>query len=140
MALNLDGARRSVDKLFLDRCVIVRDPEGARDDVYDEATMQMVPATDDSKRVYSGKCVFTTKDLQSNEAKEYAGQEATDATYRIALPWNVPDMAIGDVITCTASKYDKTLQGRKFRVTAVTRTSFLVRRQATVQMLETPYG
>lgn len=118
----------------------MRDPEGTRDDVYDEETMQMVPVSDDSKRVYSGKCVIAAKDLQSNEAKEYAGQEAADTAYRIYLPWNVPDMAIGDVITCTASKYDKTLQGRRFRVISVTRTSFLVRRQATVQMLETPYG
>lgn len=140
MALNLDGARRSVNKLFLDKCVIVRDPEGAQDDVYDEATMQMVPVTDDSKRIYTGKCAITPMDLQTDRAKEYAGQEAADNSYRLSLPWNVPNVAIGDVITCTASKNDRTLQGRKFRVAAVRRTSYLVWRQATVQMLETPYG
>lgn len=140
MALSLDGARRSVEKLFLDRCTIIRDPEGPHDDVYDEETMQMVPNVDDSKRIYSGRCNFAPKNLQTNLVELVAGQDLSDVTFRFSVPWNAPGLAIGDLITCTASKYDTTLKGRKFRVTGVTRTSLLVWRQATVNLVETPYG
>lgn len=133
--INLTGPRAKVATIMSDTCGITRGVPDSSDAVLDRDTgllMKTAPTN-----VYSGAALFLKKSNPS--ARENDGAESAVVDYRLSIPWDAPDVHIGDHASMTTCG-DASMVGRTMLVTNVGHTGLLVWRQLVVQLLESDRG
>ena len=132
---NLASAKRAIEKLMDDRCVIRFDVEGAGDDTFDEDTLLEAPPAFDSLYVYQGRCMVRT---QGATETNLAGRVVPSRSYHVKIPVDAPVIPRGAVVTITAARRDPQLVGQRFTVQDAKTSTFAVSRELTCERLLTP--
>lgn len=112
MPLNLDPIKKIVEGYMVDRCTVVRDPEGSSDDLWNDVTGQYEPPVGDFLQVYAGPCM-----IYPNSA--FTERQRGDVPENVTQYWlEVPIAALGfepeDIVTCTVADNDPALVGKVF--------------------------
>ncbi|OLT24414.1 hypothetical protein BJF79_13815 [Actinomadura sp. CNU-125] len=68
--------------------------------------------------VYTGPCMVIAPSFERNPRVSAEQTQMTRRDYMVSVPWDVPEIHIGDVITVT-SAVDPRLAGRTFAVTGL---------------------
>lgn len=129
---DLEYGRRIAEEAMIDRCRILRDPAGPRDDVLDRSTGRLVPAAGDEQTVYEGICGPTTE-TALDARREEGGRTAHYRAWRTRVPMGAPLPAEGDVVVMLLCRSDATLTGRRFRVIDVNQSSVGVTRRLALE-------
>lgn len=129
MPLNLDPMRRFAEGEMIDHLLIRRDPDGYRDDPFDEHTGTHTP--NPASTIWDGDGMIVPINASPNETAE-GGGEASYMRNNIMVPLDSPEIKEGDEVTCVACVRDPTLNGKKFLIESVDRSSFAVFRMALV--------
>jgi len=131
--MNLAPAERAVTKLMTDDCTITRDSEGVGDDTWDDVLGTYTRPSPDESEIYSGKCMVLPTPLGSRPGQSAAVEDPGSRELRILIPLDQVDVAIGDVVTVTASRRDPALVDRTFAVIGTVAQTFAVYRQLDVR-------
>ena len=124
MAVDLSFAREAVAGLASDECRIDRDA-GTSDDTFNPTTGTWTSTT--PTVVYDGPCWVRDGLSAANRRVQEGGTEATEQQWVVKLPDMTADVAVGDLVTITAS-VDERLVGRRFVVRDIGGGSFKVAR------------
>lgn len=108
-------ARTAAELLMEDTCAITRDPQFVADSTLDTATGSLT--TGPTSTIYAGACTVTPVTRQQAETDE-GGAPLLRLDYRASIPVDAPEVAVGDVLTVTASVRDAQLVGQRFVVRA----------------------
>ncbi|MFH8983458.1 DUF6093 family protein [Streptomyces varsoviensis] len=143
MALDLDGARRVVERVLDDKLEAWRDSAGRTDDVLDEATGALVAPVPDEVLLWDGLGALLplgrpaiTKPLDGAVA-----QTPPTTDYQAVLPVRAPELRPDDVIRVAGSlrrgdPRDPQLVGRRFRVSDAAVGTYSVVRIVRVQVID----
>lgn len=115
-----------------DRCRVVRDTPGPRDDVLDRTTGRLVPPAGDEVTIYegpSGPLVETAVDARRAEG----GRTVHYRAWRTRIPMEAPLPVEGDIVIMLVSRADSTLNGRRFRIVDVNQSSVGVTRRLALE-------
>lgn len=125
MSIDLSFAKQIVAELATDTCTIQRD-QGTSDDTFDPNTgtwTKTGPTT-----TYTGACmVRDSTNVAAGRGVEGA-VEGTEQRWVVKLPDLTADVAVGDLVTITASVNDPRLVGRRFVVADIGGGTFKVSR------------
>jgi hypothetical protein len=143
---NLTPGRVQVEKLMDDTCMIVRNPLGERDGVYDATTRVMAPSAtsiiyDDSSvgtgaygaRAHNGKCKVSSLRDSQPRTLEIADTTIDSRIYRFGIPLDTPEIAIGDRIYIMSSRRSPIMVGHFFIVMEVTDSTFAMSNRCVVE-------
>lgn len=142
VAPNLAPARRQLEKLMTDQCIIWTDVASVRDEVVDPLTLKLVRPPGNDVVIYGPETISGTtgRDLQGmcririrSETDPHVtdpGQLQTGPRlYELSTPWDSPMANRGDLVRCVSSLRDIELVDAVFRVADVLKTSMLVHRK-----------
>ena len=142
---DLTSARRSLEEFMVDTCVIKRDVEGVTDDGYDPDTLLIEPQLDGDTiydtatlgadfRPLDGKIMFSPR--RANARTEEEGEsEMAYRMYNSYIPWDAPDLHLGDVVEITDSARDPKVIGRRYVISDVMYSTFLVGRGFVMELV-----
>lgn len=138
MALNLSGVQRTVEGFLTDSVQLWRDLRGESDDVLDEGSGVLQPGSA-VEVVWEGVGAVVPSGMvaSSSSLDGSVAQVNSDTAYHGLLPLSIPRVLVDDVLTVVESARDGLLAGRRFRVTAVSSSSFAVVRVVGMQLLGT---
>lgn len=121
-------ARAAAEALMVDACTITR-PATAH--TTDPTTGAVSYA---SGSLYTGKCRVQMLQGTRGDALEQATERAISVQDAIvSVPMTVTGLRVDDVVTVTASVLDPDLVGRPYRVTSMTRKTYLTARRLICQ-------
>lgn len=123
--------QRRMEKRMVDQCRITSDPEGAGDDVLDQATGELVPPASDTSTVYEGPCVVYLRP-RAERTDEQGGATMTVQDYIGAIPLAETAPRIGDTFTVTDTR-DPRFVNRSFRIVEVLGGTYAVTRDLRLQ-------
>ena len=138
MALNelistseLDGIRSDAVQLFVDACVIERQPTSKLDSTRDveRGTGQLVD--DPRELIYTGNCSIYPIKSRRDRFDEFGQGLIFTRQYRVVLPHTADDIQIRDIFSATSSD-DTQLVGRELQVRDVIVSTILGYRSLTV--------
>lgn len=118
MTAALDRGRAMAESLMLDACTIVH-PATSGD--VDEATGR--PSSTAGATVYTGPCKVQSADLEVRNP-ESGEHPYSLQRFAVHIPVTATGVAVGDVVTITASSTDPAQVGRVFRVASLFRKTF----------------
>lgn len=123
----VEAGRAAAERLMVDTCTIVRPGSyGAPD----ESTG--IP-TRTTTSVYSGACRVKPEQAGEQNAGE---REVVTRRFVVSLPADTDGVAVGDVVTVTASVYDVGLEGASLVVVGVPVGSHLTARRLLAEWVE----
>ncbi len=138
MALNelissseLDGIRLDAVQLFVDACVIERQPTSKTDSTRDveRGTGQLID--DPRELIYTGVCSIYPIKSRRDRFDEFGQGLIFTRQYRVVLPYTADDIQIRDIFSATGSD-DTQLVGRELQVRDVIVSTILGYRSLTV--------
>ncbi len=138
---NLATARRAVERLMDDTCVVTRDADGTLDADFEEATGRLLPQAPET--LYVGPCKVKSEGLLSGtHGAQEGGGTINPRIYTGAIPLDIDGVAtpvfqVGDLLTITSSRRDPELVGRAFRVGETRYGTFSVSRKFVLEHRET---
>lgn len=109
-------AAAAAERLMVDACTITRDPDFADDSTLNTTTGVLTGAG--TVEIYDGSCKIAPRDRQASATNE-GGAPQTWSRYRVSIPLSADEVAIGDVVTVTASVWEHLLPGQTLTVTGV---------------------
>ena len=130
--LPLDYGRRIAEEAMVDRCRILRDTPGTRDDVLDRATGRLTPPAGDEDLIYEGPC-GPTVETPLDARREEGGRTAHYRAWRTRVPMDAPLPARNDIVVILFCKDDPTLNGRRLQITDVNQSSVGVTRRLALE-------
>lgn len=127
----LAGIRQDAKQLFVDACVIERQPTSKTDANRDvvRGTGQLID--EPRELVYTGKCSIYPIKSRRDRFDEFAQGLIFTRQYRIVLPFDADDVQIRDLWTATSSD-DTQLVGKEMEVRDVIVSTILGYRSLTV--------
>lgn len=131
MTLDLSLARTIAEEHMIDRCQVIRDPEGTLDDDIDPVTREHVHNPGDETTIYEGPCLAAKTDQQSRTAE--GGQTMFRRQWRIRFPISVPRLLAGDIVVMVPSEDPRSnpdLVDQRFKIVEVDDRSFRSSRMA----------
>lgn len=130
VASMIAAGRVKVEDTFIDECLFVRPSTGVRS--FDPVSMVSTPPA--AVDVYSGRC-RVKKPTALQEVEVFGDVQVTVQRRLINLPFDVPEVRVGDVGSVTSSVDGEVLR-QSLRVVAVGSTSVLMFRQVGVEVVE----
>lgn len=127
MNLDLSAARSTAEGMLVDRCRILRDPQGKRDDVLDRATLQLSRPSGDETVVYEGPCLVSERRLRAGQEEE-GGGPVRRQNWQVRIPLSAPETRIRDIVLMLASRRPE-LVGRRFRIGEINRNTLATTRR-----------
>lgn len=124
-AINLSPIQRFVEDQMTDACLIVVDPEGTTDDVFDESTGVYTPVNPDTVMIYSGKCFLAPLNVFPSQSTE-GGATTISTDFELHVPKDSPQIPVDAAVVITASMRDANLVGNEFVVRSKQNNSFAV--------------
>ncbi len=134
---NLNPGRIRLERLMDDTCVIVRNPLGLRDGVYNAATRVVAPSAttviyDASSigtgafglRPHNGKCKVSSLSDSQPRTLELAGTTIDARVYRFSIPVDTPPLSVGDRAFIMSSRRAPNMVGAEFIITEVITSTF----------------
>jgi hypothetical protein len=118
--LDLSSARAKAEDALVDRCRILRDPQGQRDDVYDRSTNKLTRPPGDEAVVFEGPCLVSQRQYREREME--GAQQVRRQVWQVRIPLSSPEIRKRDVVLMLRSARPD-LVGRRFRVLEVNRNS-----------------
>lgn len=119
---DLSADRALVESYMVDRCKVLRDPEGTTDDELDDVTLEYPANPGDETTVYGdpdgGPCLlgrFVRRESRTDEG----GQRVYRRLHRIRFPFDAPPFVVRDVVLMVTSPdvaSSPRLVGQRFRV------------------------
>lgn len=123
----VEAGRLAAQRLMVDACTVTRPGAyGAPDETTGVATRT-------STTVYTGVCRVKPEPPGEQTAGE---REVVTRQFVVSLPITVDDVAVGDVVTVTASVYDTGLVGAALTVVGVPVGSHLTARRLLAERIE----
>lgn len=129
---NLDPARRAVERLMDDECVVIRDASEGEDhtddDELDQETGALVPPDGDVAEVYAGKCFISAPGGIGigDRLRVEGGVSLTERVFQLSIPMDSPVLKRGDLVRVTASRRNSHLVDQEFRVRDSVESTFSV--------------
>ncbi|MCA1571928.1 MAG: DUF6093 family protein [Chloroflexi bacterium] len=124
---DIEFGRQVAEEAMEDRCRILRDVPGPRDDTLDPVTGRLVRPSGDEATVYEGRFLVTETAFDRRSAE--GGRTAHYRAWRARIPVSAPLPARNDVLLVLTCRRDSTLIGRRLRVTDVNQSSVGVTRR-----------
>lgn len=137
MPINLDAARRALERLMDDQVTITRDPQQTDDDTFDQATGQYTPPVGDVTTVYTGKALVSGRANVGTQGNR-AGGSFQVVDYTLQIPIAAPALRAGDWVQVTSSLRDSTQVNKKFQIVAPIGGTLVFTRKATLIAEEAP--
>lgn len=119
---DLSADRALVESYMVDRCKVLRDPEGTTDDSLNDITLEYPDVPTDETVVYGdpdgGPCLlgrFVRRESRTDEG----GQRIYRRLHRVRFPFDAPAFKVRDVVDMVASPdaaSSPRLVGQRFRV------------------------
>lgn len=144
---NLNPGRVRLERLMDDTCIIVRNPLGLRDGVYDEATRVVAPSAmtiiyDASSigtgqfgtRSHNGKCKVSSLRDSQPRTLEIADTSIDARVYRFSIPVDTPLLAVGDRSYIMTSRRNPNMVGVEFVVTGVIASTFAMSNKVVAEL------
>lgn len=122
--------RAAAESLMVDTCTVTRVTGRTLDE--DDGTY-----SDTTSIVYSGKCRIQVRNAAVAALPLSGEREVVAFMLELQTPMTGAALAVGDVVTVTASLYDPTLADRVFRVREVFHKSHATARRTLVQEEQT---
>lgn len=144
MAIDVDGARRAVERFLDDELLIWRDSGGRSDDLLDESTGVLVARMPDATLIWSGRGVVMPVGRASVLTPPVDGAAVVTPSrtdYQVVIPVTAPPLKPDDVVKVAGSARaagprDPQLIGRRFRVADATVGTFTVVRVVRLQVID----
>ncbi len=134
---NLNPGRIRLESLMDDTCIIVRNPLGLRDGVYNPATRVVAASAttiiyDNSSlgtgaygaRAHNGRCKVSSLRDSQPRTLEVADSTIDARVYRFSIPIDTPLLAIGDRAYIMTSRRAPNVVGAEFVITEVIASTF----------------
>lgn len=131
---NLEFARRRMERLMTDKCIIHEKPLRLADAPVDPVTLEIDESAVGSL-VYSGKCLVSRESRVGSE-RPVEGEYRSSLAYKLAIPWAAKVINKGHLVTMTRAA-DKGLAGKVFTITDTKLGTMTVSRRATMELVET---
>lgn len=112
MALNLDAIRTVNESFMADECIVTRDVEQERDDIWDEVSGEYVPPPVDTITVYQGKCMVYPNTGFTERIRGGSSEKVT--AYWLEVPVVNTGFLANDLVKVTVSLNDPGLVGEEF--------------------------
>jgi hypothetical protein len=129
---DIEAGRRIAEEAMVDRCRILRDPSGHRDDVLDRTTGRLTPPAGDEATVYEGPC-GPTVETPLDARRDEGGRTAHYRAWRTRIPMSAPLPERNDVVVLVACERDPSLVGHRLRITDVNQSSIGVTRRLALE-------
>jgi hypothetical protein len=100
--LNLEPARKRVERLLVDQVRLMRDRPDIYDDMLNEETGELVPSVADRSTLWTGPAAVLA--------------DREDGTFRVLVPMGAPLLEVGDFVEVVASQRDPHMVHRIVRV------------------------
>lgn len=129
---DIEAGRRIAEEAMVDRCRILRDPAGHRDDVLDRTTGRLTPPAGDESTVYEGIC-GPTVETPLDARREEGGRTAHYRAWRTRIPMSAPLPHRNDVVVILECERDPTLVDRRLVIVDVNQSSIGVTRRLALE-------
>jgi hypothetical protein len=106
-------ARAAAERRMVDTCTITTDPEFLDDSTLDDETLAL--SDEGTVTIYTGACLIAPEERQEAHVDE-GGAPMVRRAYVADIPVDAAAVAIGAVLTVTASVNDPLLVGERFTV------------------------
>ena len=129
---DIEAGRRIAEEAMVDRCRILRDPAGPRDDVLNRTTGRIEPPAGDESTIYEGIC-GPTVETPLDARREEGGRTAHYRAWRTRIPMSAPLPKRNDIVLILECEGDPTLVDRRLVIVDVNQSSVGVTRRLAME-------